>query len=138
MTSNLVDQVTEGLSAYGEPFGDSSAVPTVALCKAVAREVKVVLTGDGGDELFAGWRPVPAGCSRFPTAAHRERLLPVLERLPESLVRRRSLRLAGAAGASGGARHRALTEVYSAAERLALLGVWCRAMLRDPATARRR
>jgi len=41
---------------YDEPFADSSAIPSLALARALAGRYKVVLNGDGGDEVFGGYR----------------------------------------------------------------------------------
>jgi asparagine synthase (glutamine-hydrolysing) len=41
---------------HGEPFGDTSSLPTRYLCEMTRREVTVALSGDGGDEAFGGYR----------------------------------------------------------------------------------
>ena len=41
---------------YDEPFADSSATPSLALARALAGRYKVILNGDGGDEVFGGYR----------------------------------------------------------------------------------
>ncbi|MEO6329323.1 MAG: asparagine synthase (glutamine-hydrolyzing) [Ginsengibacter sp.] len=54
--ANLKDDLENILSNYGEPFFDSSAIPSYYVCKEAKKNVTVILNGDGADELFGGYR----------------------------------------------------------------------------------
>jgi asparagine synthase (glutamine-hydrolysing) len=53
---NLTNDVEEILTNYGEPFFDSSAIPSYYVSLEAKKHVTVILNGDGGDELFGGYR----------------------------------------------------------------------------------
>jgi asparagine synthase (glutamine-hydrolysing) len=53
---DLKNDVEQIIANYGEPFYDSSAIPSYYVSKAAKELVTVILNGDGADELFAGYR----------------------------------------------------------------------------------
>ncbi|HBE66567.1 MAG TPA: asparagine synthase (glutamine-hydrolyzing) [Planctomycetaceae bacterium] len=55
VTPDAVSMLDQLVWHYDEPFGDSSSIPTWHLCKWTRQHVTVALSGDGGDELFAGY-----------------------------------------------------------------------------------
>ena len=54
-SADAAGQLKNACTRYDEPFADSSALPSLTLARALGDRYKVVLTGDGGDEAFAGY-----------------------------------------------------------------------------------
>ena len=50
------DLLPKVVHAYGQPFADASAIPSYCVAEQASKYVKVVLNGEGGDELFGGYR----------------------------------------------------------------------------------
>lgn len=53
--ADVRDVLPDLVQHYGEPFADSSALPVYYISRETSKDVKVALTGDGGDELFGGY-----------------------------------------------------------------------------------
>jgi asparagine synthase (glutamine-hydrolysing) len=112
--------------AFDEPFADSSALPTYLVSQLAATDVKVALSGEGGDELFGGYYTYVADvlAERVGWAARAAR--PVVERLPSS-SRKASLdykakRFVRAAHLPPLERHHGWKEIFSAEARAELTG----------------
>ncbi len=77
------------VASLDEPLGDASAIPTYLVSRMARREVVVALSGDGGDELFAGYPTYPAHrlaawYRRVPQGIRRRVIEPVVRALPTS------------------------------------------------------
>jgi asparagine synthase (glutamine-hydrolysing) len=72
----LKESMSEAFAKLDEPFGDSTALPILALSKYARRKVKTVLTGWGGDEVFAGYPTLKA-----------HRFASMMETLPKFITR---------------------------------------------------
>jgi asparagine synthase (glutamine-hydrolysing) len=113
-------------AAFDEPFADSSALPTYLVSQLAAGDVKVALSGEGGDELFGGYYTYAADllAERFGGVARVAQ--PLVERLPTSTARAsfdyRAKRFVRAAHLPPLERHHAWKEIFSADMRAELTG----------------
>jgi asparagine synthase (glutamine-hydrolysing) len=115
-------------AAFDEPLGDEAALPLFLICEQARRRVTVALTGDGGDESFAGYERYAAAAlaERLPSrlsgaAAAGLRLLPAARAERRSTLFR-AARLLEAAAKPGPARYASIMEVFPAPLRRELLG----------------
>ncbi|MDQ6786587.1 MAG: asparagine synthase (glutamine-hydrolyzing) [Acidobacteriota bacterium] len=88
VTPDLVEIVDELVWHFDEPFADSSALPTFMVAKMAREFVTVALSGDGGDELFAGYTRYAtdkrrSGLENLPKAIRAGVLQNLSEKLPE-------------------------------------------------------
>ena len=93
----ILDQL---ISHFDEPFADSSAIPTWYVSEMARRHVTVVLSGDGGDELFGGYdrylpHPHVAAFDRYSPRALRRVAALAAERLPHGARGKNFLRHVG-------------------------------------------
>jgi asparagine synthase (glutamine-hydrolysing) len=87
VTPEVCRLVDELIQHFDEPFADQSSVPTYLVSKLAREHVKVVLSGDGGDELFAGYTRYAVergrqGFARLPRLMRRGLMAPLAGRLP--------------------------------------------------------
>ena len=57
-STELLSVFDDLIDHYDEPFADASMFPTFAVCRAARQHCKVMMSGDGGDECFGGYRPL--------------------------------------------------------------------------------
>jgi asparagine synthase (glutamine-hydrolysing) len=124
------------VAAFDEPFADSSALPTYLVSQLAAEHVKVVLSGEGGDELFGGYETYSADQLALRMGPLAARLAPLVERLPSSdgrvSLEYRAKRFARAAALPPLERHHGWKEIFSARQRAELLAAEWREPAHDP------
>jgi len=114
-------------AAFDEPFADSSALPTYLVSKLAAEDVKVALSGEGGDELFGGYYTYVADTLAERVGPLAAAARPLVERLPTSTRRvsfeYKAKRFVRAAHLPPLERHHGWKEIFGADERAELTGL---------------
>src|SRR5437867_3165439 len=112
--------------AFDEPFADSSALPTYLVSQLAAEDVKVALSGEGGDELFGGYYTYAADLLAQRVGGLAAFARPLVERLPTSTRKAsfdyRAKRFVRGAHLPPLERHHAWKEIFSADARAELTG----------------
>ena len=100
---DMIDAARAQGRLFGEPFGDPSSVPTESVCRLARQHATVAISGDGGDEVFAGyrryrWHVLTQAVRRFLPASVRgpaigalARAYPKLDRAPRWLRAKHTL-----------------------------------------------
>ncbi|HEY5814869.1 MAG TPA: asparagine synthase (glutamine-hydrolyzing) [Solirubrobacterales bacterium] len=123
---DAVELLPKLVEAFDEPFGDSSALPTWLVSELAAGEVKVALSGEGGDELFGGYYTYVADLLAPRIGRLAALAAPLIERLPSSdekvSLDYKAKRFARGAHLPPLERHHAWKEIFSRELQAALLG----------------
>jgi asparagine synthase (glutamine-hydrolysing) len=123
---NAVELLPKLAEAFDEPFADSSALPTWLVSELAASQVKVAMSGEGGDELFGGYYTYVADLLAPRVGRLAALARPLVERLPSSSRRAASFdykakRFARAAALPPLERHHGWKEIFDEQTRRALL-----------------
>jgi asparagine synthase (glutamine-hydrolysing) len=123
---DAVELLPRLVEAFDEPFGDSSALPTYLVSELAVSEVKVALSGEGGDELFGGYYTYVADLLARRVGRLAALARPLAEALPSRSDRvgfdYKAKRFARAAALPPLERHHGWKEIFSAQARAELAG----------------
>jgi asparagine synthase (glutamine-hydrolysing) len=123
---NAAELLPKLAEAFDEPFADSSALPTYLVSELASKNVKVALSGEGGDELFGGYYTYVADTLAPRVGRLASLARPLVELLPSSSAKAsfdyRAKRFARAAHLPPLERHHGWKEIFSPEARAELLG----------------